>query len=162
MAAVATTVRVESVQLSIADVRWISRHVSFVPAITGSQLIYRSLRRRILARQSISALRAKGQRCSRHRLAVIDRDTIAFLGVCFGLTVESKRNQNQCTEVVLLAGGPRERALGLRILAAEGGRHRSLPGLRQRFAPDPACRRGRNLARLRRAARKRICAQSRT
>jgi len=38
--------------------------------ITGSQLIYRSLRRRTLPRQSISALWAKGQRGSRHRLAI--------------------------------------------------------------------------------------------
>jgi hypothetical protein len=35
--------------------------------------------------------------------------------------------------------GPHERSLELRIFAAEGRRHRSLPGLRQRLAPDPAC-----------------------
>jgi hypothetical protein len=43
------------------------RHLSKVPS--PEVRIYRSLRRRILPRQSISALCAKGQRGSRHRLA---------------------------------------------------------------------------------------------
>src|ERR1700674_2468721 len=73
-----------------------------------------------------------------------------FLASVFGLTGQSKRNL--ITKVVLLAGGPREGALELRILAAEGGGHRSLPGLRQRLDADPACCRGRRLSRLRRAA----------
>jgi hypothetical protein len=37
------------------------------------------------------------------------------------LTGWSKRNLNQRTKAVLPAGGPRERALQLRVLAAEGG-----------------------------------------
>src|SRR3981081_4357771 len=99
-----------------------------------------------------------------HRLANIAPIVIrSRFNVCFGLTVESKRNQNQCADdVVLLAGGPRERTLELRIFAAAGRRHRSLPGLRQRPGADRACCRGGNLARLRRAARTRICAQGRT
>ena len=50
----------------------------------------------------------------------------------------------------------------LRIFAAAGRRHRSLPGHRQRFGADPARCRGRNLARLRRTASTRTCAQIRT
>src|SRR6266436_18201 len=56
---------------------------------------------------------------------------IAFLGACFGLTGKSNRNLINVLEVLLL-GGPRERVLELRILAAAGGRHLSLPGLRHR------------------------------
>src|ERR1700738_572094 len=59
-----------------------------------------------------------------------DRDEIAFSASVFGLTGESKRNLINMLKKVLLAGGSSERALDLRILAAEGGRHRSLPGLR--------------------------------
>src|SRR3981081_3087957 len=48
-----------------------------------------------------------------------NRDTVAFLASVFGLTGENKRNL--ISVLVLLAGGPRERALKLRFLTAEGG-----------------------------------------
>src|SRR5581483_5617568 len=51
-----------------------------------------------------------------------------------------------------LAGGARERALELRLLAAQGGRYCPLSGLWQRLADDPAGCSERNLARLGRAA----------
>src|SRR6266850_154707 len=91
-----------------------------------------------------------------------DRDPIAFSGVCFWIDGPEQTYPNQCTKVVLLAGGPCDGALELRICAAEGGRHRSLPRLRQRLGADPACCRGRNLALLRRPPRTRICAQGGT
>src|ERR1700682_5725011 len=79
-----------------------------------------------------------------------DRVTVASV---FGLTGQSKRNLINILKQVLLAGGSSERALELRILPVEGGRHRSIPGLRQRLAPDPACFRGGSLAQRGRAAR---------
>src|SRR6266446_8898182 len=69
----------------------------------------------------------------------------------FGLTGKSNRNLINVLEVLLL-GGPRERVLELRILAAAGGRHLSLPGLRHRVGADPAGCRRRKVARLCRAA----------
>src|ERR1700687_1967435 len=85
-----------------------------------------------------------------------------FFAALFGLTGQSKRNLIKNAKVVLLAEDPREGALVLRILAAAGGRNRALPRRRQRLGADSARCRGRTLARLRRAASTRICAQSRT
>src|SRR4029077_21197123 len=45
-----------------------------------------------------------------------ERDPIAFFGACFWVDGREQTSPNQDTEVVLLAGGPRERVLELRIL----------------------------------------------
>src|SRR6266481_3715478 len=91
---------------------------------------------------------ARGPRGS--RLATIWHRSHFWVPV-FGLTGKSNRNLINVLEVLLL-GGPRERVLELRILAAAGGRHLSLPGLRHRVGADPAGCRRRKVARLCRAA----------
>src|SRR5258708_25672578 len=85
-----------------------------------------------------------------------------MIGPVFGLTGVSKRNLINILRQVLLAGGSSERVLELRILPVAGGRHRSIPGLRQRLAPDPAwCRRG-SLARRSPAPRTCVFSHART
>jgi hypothetical protein len=76
-----------------------------------------------------------------------------FSASVFGLTGESKCNLIDVLDYSSWLEAPGERAFELRALAAAGGRHRSLPGLRQRLAPDTACCRGGSLAQRGQAAR---------
>src|SRR5258707_12651106 len=84
-----------------------------------------------------------------------------FCCLCFWIDGREKAAANRCINVVIPGRRSREGALELRILAAQGGRHRSSPRFRKRLGAHPPGCRGGNVARLRRAACTPICAQSR-